>query len=82
MVIEEFKPSVSVCENLVKSLRLEYLTYGLDKFYHNEMFDFIENMINRISVDNVELFLDFIGEAFSYADKYNHIIYKKYINSC
>ena len=73
MVIEEFKPSVSSCKNLIKNLRLECLTYGLDKFYYNEISDFIENMINKISVDNTELFLDFIGEAFSYADKYNYL---------
>ncbi len=80
MVIEEFKPSVSACENLIKSLRLECLTYGLDKFYYNEMFDFIENMINKIFVDNTELFLNFIGEAFSYADKYNDLpVMKKVI---
>ncbi len=80
MVFEEFKPSVSACKNLIKSLRLECLTYGLDKFYYNEMFDFIENMINKIFVDNTELFLDFIGEVFSYADKYNDLpIMKKVI---
>lgn len=73
MVIEEFKPSVSSCENLIKNLRLECLTYGLDKFYYNEISDFIENMINKISVDNAELFLDFLGKVFSYADKYNDL---------
>jgi len=30
-------------------------------------------MINKIFVDNTELFLDFIGEAFSYVDKYNNL---------
>jgi len=60
MIFEEFKPSVSTCKNLIESLRLECLTYGLDKFYYNEMFDFIENMINKIYVDNTELFLDFL----------------------
>ncbi len=73
MVIEEFKPSVSSCENLIKNLRLECLNYASDKFYYNEMFDFIGNMINRISVDDAELFLDFLGEVFSYADKYNDL---------
>jgi len=73
MIFEEFKPSISSCENLIKSLRLECLTYGLDKFYYNEMFDFIENMINKIFVDNAEVFLDFIGGVFSYADKYNDL---------
>lgn len=70
ITIEDLKPSVSNCKTMLTSIQQICLRHGEDISYSKVLFETIEKIINRAKNDDMEFYIRFIEDAFSYMEKY------------
>ena len=70
IAVDDTKPSVTNCSELIGSLHELCLFHGLDLPYHELMFKIIGNIILLAEKDNQETYLLFLKDAFPYMEKY------------
>ncbi len=69
ITIADLKPSVSNCIGFLNSIEQICLCHGKDISYSKLLFNVIERIISIATKDNINMYIRFIEDAFSYMDK-------------
>lgn len=72
VTVSELPPGVLECRTLLDSVRLESLKHGLDRPYENVLLETIENLIRRTIKNDDAVYLRFLEDTFSLAEKHEN----------
>lgn len=70
IAIDDTKPGISSCINLIEAVRILCLYHGLDLPYHTLLFKIAENTIDIANNDDTERYKLFLKDVFAYMEKY------------
>lgn len=72
IAIEDLSPSVTSCITLLNSIQQICLRHGEDVPYRKTLFAIVESVIRYAEKDNLQFYIRFIEDAFSYMEKYRY----------
>lgn len=81
VALDEIKPGIRSCREMVENLKALFLLRNVDYSNRNYLFRLIDNITEHIEKDDIQLYIDFLNEAFEYARKYKMDFYMEIILS-
>ncbi len=72
VAVEDLCPSVTNCAVLLNSIQQICLRHGEDVPYRKTLFAIVESVIRYAEKDNLQFYIRFIEDAFSYMEKYRY----------